>query len=159
MPEADPQVRPQDLRDLLRRAHGLVLPRPGATVPLEELLEDALRLRRVVADDAHPGPHGPLDLRLVAPHLRAVAAKDFVLVLDVGEPITHVAGVRVLGNGPQRALLAPTANQQGQPALNGRRLIADGVGGVELLAGRLLAVEHAAHDSRRLIEPAQPLPR
>src|SRR5205814_2436338 len=125
VPEADPQVRTQDLRDLLRRAHWLVLPWPGATVALEELLEDALRLRRVVADDAHPGAHRPLDLRLVATHLRAVTAQDLVLVLDVGEPPSHVAGIRVLGNGAQRALLAPTATQDREPLLHGRRLIPD----------------------------------
>ena len=141
------------------RPDRLVLPRLRLAVVLEHRLEDAPRFGGIVADDAGAGADGSLDLRLVAADLLAVPAQDLVLALDALEAAADVAGVGVARNGPQRPLRTSAANQDREALLDRRRVVPDRLSPVVLLAGRALAVEHAAHDADRLIQPAQALAR
>src|SRR5262249_51452232 len=126
-------------------------------VLLERPLEEPLRFSSGIADDDHTPAGRPLDLGGVAALALAMLEENRLLATNVVERPADVVCVRVLRDESQGHLLATTADEDRQSRLDrwrriqcaGRVIAAPG-------GGRLLAVEHAAHDGQRFAEPAQP---
>jgi hypothetical protein len=91
--------------------------------------------------------------------LVAPAAQDLVLAAHPLDRAPDVPHVGVAGDRPQRLLLAAATDQDRQPLLDGRRIVAQVAHRVVLAArGGRTPVEHGADDLDRLVEPVEPLP-
>ena len=158
MPVAQLHIARQLLGHVLGRAHRLVRPRHGDPVPLECLVEQALGLRPVVADEHRPDARRPLDLGRVAPNGLAVLQQHGLLVPHGGDASAHVVHVAVLRDQLERHLLAAAADADRQVRLDRQRKVPGSLRVVVVAPRRGLGpVEHAAHDRQRLAQPAKPL--
>ena len=123
VPEAEPDIRHERFGDLLRGADPRRL--AVARVVLADPGVDPPRLGRIVADDQQAQAERPLDLGLVAADPLAPLAEDLVLVADELEVAAGVPDVGVAGDRGERLLLAVAADQDRQPRLDRRRVVAD----------------------------------
>ena len=125
------------LHDVLGGAHGLVLPQACLAVVREDR---APAPRRAASRESRmtgaPIPDGALDLALVAPDGLAVPHERASPSGDVGDAAAHVAGIRVAGDESQGHLPAAAPDEDGQRALDGRRVVAHLVGPVDALRRR-----------------------
>src|SRR4029450_12011399 len=95
----------------------------------------------------------------VAAEVRAVARQRLELARDLGRLAGQVALVAVLGDQPQRALLAVAADQDRGAAGPQRERYVQRLAGpvVASLEARALAAEHGADDLQRLLQPVEAL--
>ena len=127
-------------------------------LPAGDRLLDPPRLGAGVADHDRAQADRALDLGRVPPDRLAVLEEDRLLALHVLEAAADVVRVSVLRHELEGDLLAAPADEQRQPVLDRRRVIAGGLGGVSRSGCcRTLAVEHPAHDRERFAQPSETL--
>src|SRR5207247_3503103 len=129
----------------------------GQPVLCEEALKGFLGIVCGVPDDDRKADRH-LDRGWVAPDVAAMPEKRFHLAARFVDEPTRVPGVRVAGNRPQCLPRTRAADQDRQVRLDGGRL-ADGLiqPVVVALMRDAVAVEQAAQQRHRLLEPGEPL--
>ena len=158
----EPNAR-ETIDDLIHRPHGIILVTgpTGSTPALRkgQLLGDRYSLLAAVTDDHDLHLDRALDRLLVAAQPLAVLLQDALGLDQRLDGVAQVVHVRVLGHELQGDLPTGPADEDGDVALDRRRIVADRTHLISTTFGRarLGAVEHAAHDGQGLPEPAKAL--